>query len=82
MSDRKEHFYDGTFQGFIDVPRFYKCFVSIDSKGKCSLWVSTHVERVSNMQIDRQKNILTQMFPSNNNQECFLFRINHFRHFT
>jgi hypothetical protein len=37
MSDRKEHFYDGAFQGFIDVSLFYKCFVSMDSKGKCSL---------------------------------------------
>jgi hypothetical protein len=33
MSDRKEHFYDGAFQGFIDAPQFHESFVSIDSKG-------------------------------------------------
>jgi hypothetical protein len=31
MSDCEEHFYDGAFQGFIDVPWFHESFVSIDS---------------------------------------------------
>ncbi|KAJ8596223.1 hypothetical protein M405DRAFT_805765 [Rhizopogon salebrosus TDB-379] len=35
MFDCENHFYDGAFQGYIDLARFNESRVSIDSKGTC-----------------------------------------------